>query len=111
MDCGEVRIKVPFVALSARMTHWTVGGRRSHTFVSFSASRYGATEGWSASLFFNLVVTSLKTPVRPVWSCGVVLDKVGRLISDHRRNQTRTRLYVQRDNGEAMTSGNFTATA
>ena len=111
VDDDEVGIKVLLVALAARMTRWTVGGRRSYPFVSFSASLCEATEGWSAYIFFNFVVMSLKTPVRPVWSCGAFLDDAGRLISYHRRNQTRTRLYVQRDNGAAMTRGNFTATA
>ena len=107
----EVGIEVLLVALSARMTHWAIGGRRSHPFVSFSASRCAATTEQSTYSFFNLIATLIKTPVISVWSFGVVLDDTGRLISDHRRNQTRARFSVRRDNRAAMTRGIFTATA
>ena len=96
VDGGEVGIKVLLVAFAARMTCWAVGVRRSHPFVSFSASRCAETTGWSASASFNLVVISLKTTVGPVCSCWAVLDDAGRLISDHRRNQTRTFVHVKR---------------
>ena len=59
VDVGEVRIKIPLVALAARMTCCAFGGRRSHTFVSFSALRCAEATGWSASAFFNLVAMLL----------------------------------------------------
>ena len=89
VDGGEVGIKVLLVALDTRMTCCAVGGRRSHPFVSFSASRCAETKGWGTSEFFNLVVILLKTTVRPVCYCWALLDDAGRLISDRRRNQTR----------------------
>ena len=67
---GEVPILVLLVAFAARMTLQDVGGRRSHTLVSFPDSLCAATTGRSASAVFNLVALLLKKPVRPVWSCG-----------------------------------------
>ena len=95
VDGGEAVIEVPLVALAARMTQWIVGGRRSHPFVSFSASRCAETKGWGTSEFFNLVVILLKTTVRPVCYCWALLDDAGRLISDRRRNQTRAFVHAK----------------
>ena len=111
VDGGEVRIEVLLVALAARMTRWAVGGRRSHTFVFFFTLCCARTTWWSASKFSNIVAMTLKTAARPMWSCGAVLDGTGRLISDHRGNQTHEHLYVQIDNGAAMTHGDFTPMA
>ena len=58
----------------------------------------------------NLVATLLNTPVIPVWSCGTVLDGVGSLISDHRRNHTRAHFSVPRESGAAVTHSDLTAT-
>ena len=99
------------MALAASMTCWDIGGRRSHTFVYFSTLRCAGMTGWIASAFFNLVVMSLKTTVGTVCYCGAFLDDAGRLVSDHRRNQTRTCLSVGRNNVAAMTHGDFTVTA
>ena len=77
---GEVGMEVPLVALTARMARWDIGGRRSHPLVSSSASRWAATERRSASAVCNLVNTSVKTTVRPMWSCGTGLGSVGRLM-------------------------------
>ena len=81
------------MVLTTRINIWAIGGKRSHPFVSFSASRCAATTGRSASEFCKLVATSLKTPVRPVWSCGAVLADAGKLILDHQRNQTRAHFF------------------
>ena len=83
MDGNRVGIEILLVALVARMTRWSVGGRRSHPLVSFSALRCEAITGRIASEFFNLVATSRKTPVRPVWYCGAVLADARRLSFDH----------------------------
>ena len=103
-------MEVLLVALATRITHWAVGGRRYHPLVSFYTLRCAATAGRSASAVCNLVAMYLKTPVRPVWYCGTVLDGVVRLVLDHRRNQTRARLSVQRESGAAVTRGDLTAT-
>ena len=89
---GEVGMEDPVVALSARMTRWAVGGRRSHPFVSFSVSCWAATTGRSASAVCNRVAMSVRTPVRPRWSCGAGLRGLGRLTYVQRWNQTRARL-------------------
>ena len=86
-------------------------GKTVPSLVSFSSLWCAATTGQSASAFCNLVATLLKTPVRPVWSCGEFLADTDRLILYHRQNQTRTCLSTQRDSGSAMTSGDFTATS
>ena len=111
MGGGEVIIEVPLVALSVRMSCWDLGEIRSHPLVYFPASCCAAMTGWSASAVCNLVATSVKTPVRPMWYCGAVLFGVSRLVSYHRRNQTSTCLSVQRDSGAAMTRSDLTVTA
>ena len=83
---GEFGMEVPVVALVTKMKHWDVGGRRSHHLVSFSASRWKATTGRSDSTVCNRVATSVRTPLRPVWSCGAGLGGVGRLASVQRSN-------------------------
>ena len=50
MGGGEVGMNVLFVSLDISMTRWVVGGRRYHPLVSFSASRWAATTGRSASV-------------------------------------------------------------
>ena len=40
---GEFGMEILVVALTARMMFWVVGQRRSHPFVSFSASRCEVT--------------------------------------------------------------------
>ena len=109
MGGGKSVIKVLLVALAARMTCWAVGGRRSHPLVSFPALPCTATAGWSASLVYNLVAKSLKILMIPVWFCGEVLVGVGRLVSDHRRNQMRSCLSARRDSGAKTTRGDLTA--
>ena len=104
-------MKVPVVALSARMTRWAIGGRRYHHLVWFSASLWAATTGRSASAVCNRVATLVRMPVRPMWSCGAGLGGVGRLTSVQRRNQTRVRLSVWRESGSAMISGDLNATS
>ena len=74
---GKVGIEVPVVALAARMTWWAVGGRRSNPFVSFSALCWAATLGRSTSAVCNRVIMSVRTPVRPMWSCGTGLSGLG----------------------------------
>ena len=59
-------------------------------------------------MVYNLVATSLNTPVKPVWSCGVILVGVVRFVSDHRQNQTRAHFSARRDSGAAITRGDFT---
>ena len=77
------------VVLVARMTRWDVGGRRSHPFVYFSASRWAATTGRSASVVYKRVATSFRTPLIPRWSSGAGLGGLERLTSVQRWNQTR----------------------
>ena len=89
MRGGKVGMEVPLVVLVARMTRWAVGGRQSNPLVSFSASRWAATTGQRAPAVCNLVATLVRTPVRPMWSCGAGLGGVGRLMSIQQRNQTR----------------------
>ena len=92
----KVGMEVLLVALAARMTHWAVGERRSHSLVSFYASLWAAAAaGRITSAVCNLVATSVKTPVRPGWSCGTGLGGVGVLMSDHRQNQLRARFSCQ----------------
>ena len=86
---GEVVMEVPVVALATRMTRWAVGGRRSHSFVSFSASRWAATTGRSASAECRRVATLVRMSVRPRWSCGAEVGGFGRFTSVHCWNQTR----------------------
>ena len=104
-------MEVPAVALSARMTRWAVGGRESHPLVSFSASRWVATTGWSASVVCNRFATSVRTPVRPMWSCGAGLGVVGRMMYVQRRNQTRARFSARRESESAMNHEDLTAMA
>ena len=111
MGYDEVGMEVPLVALAARITRWAVGGRRSHTLVYFYALRWAAMTGWSASTVRKLVATSVRTPVRPMWSCGSGLGRARRLLSVQRWNQTRVRLSTQREIGSAVTRGYFTETA
>ena len=108
---GEVVTEVPVVALAARMTPWAVGRRWSHPFVSFSASRWAATTGWSASAVCSQVATSIRISVRPRWSCGAGMGGFGRFTSVHCWNHTRARLSAQRESGAAITQGDLTATA
>ena len=98
-------MEVPLVALAARMTPWDVGGRRSHSLVSFYALRCAATIGQSASAVCNLVSTSFKMSVRPVWYCNTGLGGVGRLVSAHQWNQTLARLSSQRESVAVVTGG------
>ena len=79
-------MKVPVVASADRMTRWAVGGIRSHPLVSFSASRWVATAGRIASAVYNRVATSVRMPVRSMWSCGSGLGGVGRLTSIQQQN-------------------------
>ena len=67
--------------------------------------------GQSASAVCNLVTTSVRTPVKPMWSCGDVLGSVGRLVSVQRREQTNARLSERREIGDAVTCGDLNATA
>ena len=108
---GEVGMEVPVMALAARMTRWAVGGRRSHPFVSFSASHWAATMGRSALTVCIRVATSVRTPVRPRWSCGDGVGGLVRFTSVHRWNQKRVRLSAQRESGAARTQGYLTATS
>ena len=104
-------MEVPVVALAARMKRWAVGGRRSHPLVSFSASRWAETTGRRAYAGCNRVATSVRTPMRPMWSCGDGLVGVGRLMSVQRWNQTRARLSTQMESGATMTRGDLNETA
>ena len=110
MGGGEVGTEVPEVVSAARMTRWAVGGRRSYSLVSFSALLWAAATGRSASAVCNQVTTSVRKPVRPMWSCGAGLGRMGRLAYDQRQKQTRTRLYARRESGSMMTCGDLTAT-
>ena len=92
---GEVGMKVPLVALAARMTRLAVGGRRSYTFVFFFASRWSATTGRSASAVCNRIATSVRMSVRPRWSCGASVGGLGRFRSVHCWNQMRTLVSVK----------------
>ena len=104
-------MEVPVVALAARITRSTFGGRRSHPFVSFYASQWWATTGWIASAVCNRVATSFRTPMIPRWSCGDGLGITERLTSVKRWNQTRACLSARRDSGAAMTRVDLTATS
>ena len=104
-------MEVPVVALAARITRWAVGWRRSHPFVSISISRWAETTGRSASDICSWVATSVRTSVRPRWSCGAGVGGFGRFTSVHCWNQTRACLSAQRENGAARTRGDLTATA
>ena len=104
-------MEVLLVALAARVTQWTVGGRWSHPLVSFSASCWVVTTGRSASVVCSRVDTLVKTPVIPMWSCGAGLGNMGRLVSVHKRNQTFTHFSARRESGVAVTHGDLTATA
>ena len=84
-------MKVPVVVLATRMTHWAIGGRRPHPSVYFSALCWAAATGRSASAVCNRFVTSVRTHVIPMWSCGYGLGVVGRLASVQQQNQTRAR--------------------
>ena len=76
-----------------------------------STSNWAAATGRSASTVCNLVATSAKTPMGPMWSCGAGLGGVGRLMSVQQRNQTRARLSARRESGDTVTHGDLTATA
>ena len=80
---GEVRMEVPVVAIAARMTFWAVGGRRSHSFVSLSASHWVATTGRSALAVCSQVARLVRTPVRPRWSCGAGVGGFRRFMYVH----------------------------
>ena len=108
---SEVGMEVPLVALAAKMMRWEVGGRQSHTLVSFSVSRWAATMGRSASAVCSLTATSVKTTVIPMWSCGAGLGGMVRLVSVHQQNQTRVHLSAQRESVDAVTRGDLTVTA
>ena len=82
-------MKVPVVALAARMMRWAVGRRPSHPFVSFSALHWESTTGRSASDVCSRVATLIRTPVRPRWYCGAGVGGFGRFMSVHHWNQTR----------------------
>ena len=101
MDGGgrEFGMEAPVVLLSTEMTRWAVCGRQSHPFVSFSDSRWAATTGRSAYAVCNRVTTSVRTPVRPRWSCGAGLGGLGRLTSVHSWNQTRVLVRAKGDWG------------
>ena len=75
------------------------------------ALRWAATTGRSASALCIRVTTSVRTPVRPRWSCGAGVGRFGRLTSVHRCNQTRAHLYARKESGAARTRGDLTATA
>ena len=104
-------MEVPVVELVARIMLWAVGGRRYHPFVSFSALRWAATTGRSASDLCSRVATSVRTLVKTRLSCGAGVGGLGRFTSIHRWNQTRARLSAQRDSGAARTRGYLTATS
>ena len=104
-------MEVPVVALAARMTRWSVGGRRSHPFVSLSISLWAVTTGRSASSVCIRVATSVRTSVRPRWYCGAGVGSFVRFTYVHHWNQTRARLSAQRESGAARTRGYLTATA
>ena len=108
---GEVGMEVPVVALAARMTRWAVDGRRSHPFVSLSISRWAATAGRSASAVCSRVATSVRTSVRPRWSCGAGVGGFCRFTSVHSCNQTRACLSTRRESGAARTRGYLTVAA
>ena len=101
----KVAMEVPMVALAARMTSWAVGGRRPHLLVSLSISRWAATTGRRASDMCSRVATSVRTSVRPMWSCGAGVGGFGRCMSVQHRNQTRAHLSTQRESGSAITRG------
>ena len=79
------------VALAARMTRLAVGGRRSHTFVSFSALRWAETTRRRASEVCNQVAALVRTPVRPRWSRGAGVGGLVRFTSVHCWDQMRAR--------------------
>ena len=110
MGGGKVRIEVSLVALAARMTRWAVSGRQSNSLVFVSASRWAATTGRSTSMVFNLVATSLETPMIPMWYCGAGLGGVRRLVCVQRRNPTRIRLSMQIESGVTVTRADLTKT-
>ena len=58
----------------------------------------------------NLLSTSFKTPVRPMWYCGAGLVGVERLVYGQQLNQTRVRLFAQRESGPTVTRGDLTVT-
>ena len=68
---------------AVRMMSWAVGGRRSHPFFPLSISRWAATTGRSASAVCIRVATSVRTSVRPMWSCEAGMGGFGRLTSIH----------------------------
>ena len=103
-------MEVLLVALDASMTRWYVGRRRSNPLVLFSASHWTAMTGRSASAVFSLATTSLKMPVRPVWSRGNGLGGMERLVSAHLHKQTRVHLSARRKSGAAVNSVDLTAT-
>ena len=102
-------MEVLLLLLATGMMRWPVGGRRSHPLVSFSASRWALTTGRSDSAVCNLVATSFRTPVRPMWYFVYGLGGVGRLMSIQQRNQTRARLSALREIGNVVTRGDLNA--
>ena len=95
------------MALATRMTRWEVGGRRSHPLVSLSILRWAARMGQRVSAVCIRVKTSVRTSVRPMWSCGSGVGGFGRCTSIHLWNHTRARLSAQRESGAAITRGEF----
>ena len=65
VGAGEVGTEVPVMALTARMTRWDVGGRQSHSFVSFFASCWAKATGGSALAVISWVAKLVRTPVIP----------------------------------------------
>ena len=72
---------IPSGALAIRMICWAVVMRRSHPFIYLSALHCAVTSRRRASTFLSCVAASLRTPVRPKWSC--VLE-VGGIVSASR---------------------------
>ena len=69
-------------------------------------------DGRRFSAVFSFVATSVKTPVRPMWSFGAGLGGVVRLVSVQLiEPDARTLVHSKRESGEAVTCGDLTATA
>ena len=111
MGGGEVIMEVLWWRLPPGWLAETLGGDSPIPWFTFLPHIVQWRRGGSTSAVCNLVVTSLKTPLRPVWSCGTVLCGVVRLVSDHRRNQMRMSLSAQRESGAAVNCGDLTATS
>ena len=103
----------PSAALTARMTHFAVGGRRSHPRVSISALHCAVTKGQRSSTFLINVAMLLSNPVSPEWSCWTLVidvDRGVRWLSGQRQNLSHVCFSARCKRGTTTARGAFTST-